>query len=137
MLRLEITESAYMSKPEVLIDIVNKLHELGFTVEMDDFGEGYSSLNILKDSDVDVLKLDMNLTAGIEDAKTVEILKSVVNMAHNLNVFVIAEGVESKAQADTLASLKCRYMQGYFFGKPMPAAEFEKLLKERNIKSIQ
>lgn len=126
-----------MSRRDELKNVVTQFKKAGFTVEMDDFGEGYSSLNILKDSDVDVLKLDMNLTAGIEDAKTAEILKSVVNMAHNLNVFVIAEGVESKAQADTLASLKCRYMQGYFFGKPMPAAEFEKLLKERNIKSIQ
>lgn len=137
LIKLEITESAYMSRRDELKNVVTQFKKAGFTVEMDDFGEGYSSLNILKDSDVDVLKLDMNLTAGIEDAKTVEILKSVVNMAHNLNVFVIAEGVESKAQADTLASLKCRYMQGYFFGKPMPAAEFEKLLKERDIKSIQ
>lgn len=102
MLRLEITESAYMSKPEVLIDIVNKLHELGFTVEMDDFGSGFSSLNMLKEVQVDVLKMDLRFLQNqdnSEGGKGRKIIKAVIRMAHELTIPVIAEGVETKQQA--------------------------------------
>lgn len=126
MLRLEITESAYMQDPEQLIGVVRELRQMGFTVEMDDFGAGYSSLNTLKDVPVDVLKLDIRfLSDGVEDTRGGLILCSVIRMAHGLNLPVIAEGVESSTQADYLKGLSCFYMQGYHFGRPMPACEFE------------
>ncbi|MEA4854047.1 MAG: EAL domain-containing protein [Christensenella sp.] len=125
-LKLEITESAYMEDAERLIEVVNQLQSLGFLVEMDDFGAGYSSLNILKDVPVNLLKLDLRfLSQGKNDARGGSILSSVIRMAHWLKLPVIAEGVETKMQADYLRSLNCSYMQGYYFGKPMPAEEFE------------
>jgi len=128
-LRLEITESAYMQNAEQLISVVRDLRDAGFTVEMDDFGAGYSSLNTLKDVPVNVLKLDIRFLSGSENgARGGNILSSVIRMAHWLDMPVIAEGVETAAQADYLKSLNCFYMQGYYFGKPMPAAEFEALL---------
>lgn len=132
MLRLEITESAYMSKPEVLIDIVNKLHELGFTVEMDDFGSGFSSLNMLKEVQVDVLKMDLRFLQNqdnSEGGKGRKIIKAVIRMAHELTIPVIAEGVETKQQALFLSSVGCALMQGYYFSKPLKVPEFEKLVK--------
>lgn len=102
MLRLEITESAYMSKPEVLIGVVDKLHELGFTVEMDDFGSGFSSLNMLKEVQVDVLKMDLRFLQNEKNGngdKGGKIINAVIRMAHELTIPVVAEGVETKQQA--------------------------------------
>lgn len=129
-LRLEITESAYMENPEQLISVVNAFHKAGFSVEMDDFGSGYSSLNTLKDVPVDTLKLDMKfLVRSSDTGRGGNILTSIVRMAHWLRLPVIAEGVETKEQAEFLKSISCLYMQGYFFAKPMPEDEFERLLK--------
>ena len=128
LLRLEITESAYMDNPEQLITTVNRLRESGFLVEMDDFGSGYSSLNMLKNVPVDVLKLDMKFLSNI-DERGGNILNSVVRMAHWLGLPVIAEGVETLAQADYLQSVGCQVMQGYYYAKPMPVEDFEKLLQ--------
>ena len=128
-LHLEITESAYMENPHQLIDTVHELQQAGFNVEMDDFGSGYSSLNTLKDVAVDVLKMDMKFLATSGDgARVGNILSSIIRMAHWLKIPVIAEGVETKDQADYLKSLSCLYMQGYYFAKPMPAQQFETLL---------
>ena len=133
-IRLEITESAYMENPDQLIKVVQDLQALGFQVEMDDFGSGYSSLNTLKDVPVDVLKLDMkfirNATATEQNnsSRSGSILSSIVRMASWLQIPVIAEGIESKSQAEYLKSIGCFFMQGYYFGKPMPVDEFEKLL---------
>lgn len=129
-LRLEITESAYMENPKQLIDTVHALQQAGFTVEMDDFGSGYSSLNTLKDVYVDVLKLDMKFLENCEDsARGGNILSSVIRMAHWLRIPIIVEGVETKAQADYLKSLGCVYMQGFLFAHPMPADAFEEMLQ--------
>ena len=129
LFKLEITESAYMDNPHQLISVVKDLKALGFSVEMDDFGSGYSSLNTLKDVPVDVLKLDTRfLCSGEDDARGGSILSSVIRMAHWLKLPVIAEGVETRTQADYLKSLGCFYMQGYYFGRPMPTEDFEKLL---------
>ena len=133
MLKLEITESAYVENPEQLIHSVKELRNAGFAIEMDDFGSGYSSLNTLKDVPVDILKLDMRFLSVCEDnERGGNILSSVIRMAHWLKLPVIAEGVETKTQADYLKSLNCYYMQGYHFWKPMPADEFEKLLLQSN-----
>lgn len=125
-LRLEITESAYMENPEQLISSVQELRSAGFTVEMDDFGSGFSSLNTLKDVPINVLKLDTRFLSGCDSSgRGGSILSSIIRMAQWLDIPVIAEGVETQGQAEYLKSLNCLYMQGYFFGKPMPATEFE------------
>lgn len=137
-LNLEITESAYIDNPQQLINVVNQLREHGFRVEMDDFGSGYSSLNTLKNVPVDSLKLDMNfLSRDAEGGKGGKILSSVVRMAHEINLPVIAEGVETKQHADYLKSIGCYYMQGYYFSRPVPADRFEELLQKSVVSDIE
>ena len=127
LLHLEITESAYMDNPEELIEIVEKLTLAGFRVEMDDFGSGYSSLNMLKNVPVQTIKLDLRFIDDLEDnSKAGNIISSVVRMAHGLGMGVISEGVETRQQADFLKNLGCDLMQGYYFSKPLPIEEFEK-----------
>ncbi len=128
LLRLEITESAYMEAPEQLVDVVNELRAAGFAVDMDDFGSGYSSLNTLKDVPVDLLKLDMRFLDARNNARGGIILASIVRMAHWLDLPVIAEGVETQSQADYLASIGCDLMQGYLFSHPLGQDGFERLL---------
>ena len=130
LLKLEITESVYMRNPTELIAVVKKLQNRRFTVEMDDFGSGYSSLNILKDVPVDVLKLDLKFLGGDGRSRGGTILSSVVRMARWLDLPIIAEGVETKQQADFLLSIGCDYMQGYYFARPMPAEELEALMQQ-------
>lgn len=129
LLPLEITETAYIKNSGELIEVVNMLKNSGFTVEMDDFGSGYSSLNALKDVAVDLLKLDMKfLDMGDHTGKGGSILNCIVRMTRWLNLSVLAEGVETKAQAEYLKNIGCDLMQGYYFAKPMPAEEFEALI---------
>ena len=126
---LEITESAYMERTEHLIEVVKQLRRTGFVVEMDDFGSAYSSLNLLKDLDIDVLKLDMKFLSDSDNNERGKIIiSSIIQMANRLNVPVVAEGVETKEQADMLLSYGCELMQGYYFSKPVPADEYEKML---------
>lgn len=134
LLRLEITESAYMENAEQLIGTVEKLRKAGFAVEMDDFGSGYSSLNTLKEVPVDMLKLDMRfLEDSAGETRGGSILTSVIRMSHWIKLPVIAEGVETKEQAEYLKSIGCLYMQGYYFAKPMPVKDFEALLRDRRV----
>ncbi len=132
LLRLEITESAYMENAEQLIRTVKTLQAAGFSVEMDDFGSGYSSLNTLKTVPVDKLKLDMKfLEVSPEDTRGGSILTSVIRMANWIKLPVIAEGVETLEQAEYLKSVGCLHMQGYYFARPMPIPDFETLLNAR------
>lgn len=126
LLPLEITESAYTEHPEQIISAVDKLRELGFVIEMDDFGSGYSSLSMLNRMKLDVLKLDMDFIRS-EAAKPAEqgILRFIVELARQLNLRVVAEGVETRRQLEHVRRIGCDYVQGYFFAKPMPAEEFE------------
>ena len=129
LLQLELTESAYTSSPETIKKTMYELRENGFTLLMDDFGKGYSSLNVLKDIAVDVLKIDMEfLTGGDTPGRGENILDSVVRMAKWLNIPVIAEGVETQEQVKFLSQIGCEFVQGYYFAKPMPAQEYEHLL---------
>lgn len=129
LFRIEITESIFAQNTASLVEVVDKLHSFGFLVEMDDFGSGYSSLNILKDIPVDILKLDMRFFSGTDDnGRGGTILTAIMRMARWLNIDVIAEGVELLAQADFLSSIGCGIIQGYLYAKPMPVTEFEKLL---------
>ncbi len=126
LLHLEITETAYMDNQRELISAGEKLRDMGFTIAMDDFGSGYSSLNMLKDVPVDILKLDMRfLYSDKNSINTGNILKAMINMADWMSLSVIAEGVEQQEQADFLGSIGCEIIQGYLYGKPMPVEEFE------------
>ncbi|MCL1798949.1 MAG: EAL domain-containing protein [Eggerthellaceae bacterium] len=144
LLRLEITESAYTDDSKQLIAVVGELRDRGFSVEMDDFGSGYSSLNILKEVPVDVLKLDMRFLAmgedtagGVSNERGGSILSSIVRMAHWISLPVIAEGVETREQAEYLKSLGCYTMQGYYFAKPLPFNDFKEALTGARIGKMQ
>ena len=128
-LHLEITESAYTETPAQIIATVEQLHERGFVIEMDDFGSGYSSLNMLGQMRLDILKLDMKFIQG-EAAKPDDrsILPFVVGLARWLNLRVVAEGIETREQARRLREIGCDYAQGYYFARPLPCAEYERLL---------
>lgn len=128
LLEFEITESAYAFNPMILIKLVNDLRENGFTILMDDFGNGYSSLSILKDIEVDILKLDMLFLSNSQDTGRGEnILASVIRMAKWLKIPVIVEGVETASQVNFLKSVGCDYVQGYYYAKPMPVGEYKAL----------
>ena len=128
---LEITESAYVEEYKVITSVAEALRNAGFTVLMDDFGSGYSSLNVLKDIDLDVLKIDMKfLSKGKDDGRGEKILAAVIQMAKALDMPVIAEGVEEKKQVQMLKRLGCNYIQGYYFSKPMPQEDYERLARK-------
>ena len=130
-LHLEITESAYAENPGQIISAVEELRSLGFVVEMDDFGSGYSSLNMLSQMALDILKLDMKFIQNeIAKPANQSILNDVVSMAHRLRLSVVAEGVETREQVQRLRAVGCDYAQGYYYAKPMPVTEFEELWKE-------
>ncbi len=131
LLRLEITESAYMEEPEALVSIVSSLQNQGFVVEMDDFGSGYSSLSMLKEVPVDTLKMDLRfLSETNADKRGGSIISSVIRMAQGLNIAVIAEGVETAVQAEALKNMGCYIMQGFYLGRPMPQEEYENICKQ-------
>lgn len=125
-LKLEITESVMMNDIDKKLEIIESLREFGFVVEMDDFGSGYSSLNMLKDMSFDALKLDMGfLYKTKNEEKSRKIIKMVVALSKSLNMPVICEGVENEEQLNFLKGLQCEYYQGYYFSKPITIEEFE------------
>ena len=125
-LKLEITETAIIMDLERQLELIEKLRKAGFVVEMDDFGSGYSSLNMLKDIHVDVLKIDMAfLRHSANEERSRKILKTMIDLSHSLDMFSITEGVETEEQRQFLADVGCRMYQGYYFAKPMPVSEFE------------
>lgn len=130
-LHLELTESAFSDDARMIQNAVDYLHKAGFTILMDDFGSGYSSLNVLKDIDIDVLKIDMRfLSKGPSEERSEKILEAVIKMAKSLDMQVIAEGVEEEKQVKMLKRLGCDYIQGYYFAKPMPKKDYIKLLQK-------
>lgn len=132
-LKLEITESAFSIDLMKQLAMIEQLQKQGFIIEMDDFGSGYSSLNILKDIPVDIIKMDMAFMSQSDKYKRSEdILRMVIKMANKLKMPVIAEGVETKEQADVLGDMGCHIIQGYYYAKPMPVAEFENLMYKYN-----
>ena len=124
-----MTESAYVEDTLRVMKAVEELRGRGFIVEMDDFGSGYSSLNALKDIDIDKLKLDMRFLSGESSEKGHIIVQFIIGMAQALHLPIIAEGVETREQAEMLQELGCREMQGYYFSKPVPAEVYEQMLR--------
>lgn len=130
-IRIEITESTIVGSNQYIADIIDKLHQCGYIIEMDDFGSGYSSLTVLKDIDLDILKLDMCLISdNMDNKKGGTILSSVIRMAKWLELPIIAEGIENIVQADYLNSIGCNYVQGYLYAKPMPSNDFVGLIEK-------
>ena len=126
LLQLEITESAYMSDPELMEETIRSLHEAGFTILMDDFGSGYSSLNTLKRIYIDVLKIDMKFLPIENETERGEIiLACVIKMANLLGMSVVTEGVETRQQRDFLEVAGCESIQGYYYSRPIPQSEYE------------
>lgn len=134
LLEIEITESAYVEEYQIITSAVEELRSAGFTVLMDDFGSGYSSLNMLKDVNVDVLKIDMKfLEISANNAgKEFGILEAVISMARLMGLRMIAEGIETKEQMDLLLDMGCYYGQGYYFYHPMPVEVLESLIGNEN-----
>ena len=128
-LRIEITETAFAENPDLLIRTTEELQKLGFQVEMDDFGSGYSSLHMLKEVPVDRIKLDLHFLTDAGDPDKGRIIVSyMINMVHALGINLIVEGVETQEQARFLQSRGSNEMQGYYFYKPMTVQDFEKLI---------
>lgn len=131
-LKIEITESAYAENANKVLETIEELRREGFTLLMDDFGSGYSSLNMLRNAIVDIIKIDMKFLDIDNDnqKKGLGILRSVINMTNELELPIIVEGVETEAQVRFLRDLGVRYGQGYYYYKPMPIEEFGDLLRD-------
>jgi EAL domain-containing protein (putative c-di-GMP-specific phosphodiesterase class I) len=130
--KLEVTESAYTDDKQ-LVEIVRRLRENGYEIEMDDFGAGYSSLNMISSLPIDVLKMDMGFIRNIkEDNRELRLVELILDIARYMDVPVVAEGVETEEQLELLRKANCRYVQGYYFSRPLPAQEFEQWI-EREI----
>lgn len=136
-LYLEITESAYVSDSSQMVDRVKALREHGFFIEMDDFGSGYSSLNMISELPIDALKLDMKfIRTAFEKQNDTRMISIVIDIADYLRVPVIAEGVETEEQYLELKKLGCAIIQGYYFSKPVPADEFEGFLNDKKAAAV-
>ena len=131
-LTLEITESALMHDLNAGAGLVQRLHDMSVGLHLDDFGTGYSSLAYLHSFPVHALKVDRSFVSQMDRApQQAAIVKAIVSLAHNLGMEVVAEGVETRAQADALRALRCHRGQGFLFSKPLPAHEAERLLIPR------
>lgn len=129
-IKLEVTESAYTDNAKQVLDVIARLRDAGFQIEMDDFGSGYSSLNMLSDMPIDVLKMDMKFVRNIEhNATDRRLVALILDIARYLEVKVIAEGVETEGQLDLLREGGCDLVQGFYFSRPLPPEEFEELIK--------
>lgn len=131
-IKTELTESACLEDDDVIMDRMHQLKEYGFRIAVDDFGSGYSSLHLLKKMPIDILKIDKSFLDINEDMPLNDeiVMRDVVDMGKHLNLQIIVEGVETIEQSDFLEAIGCDIAQGYFYGKPMPVEEFEKLLME-------
>lgn len=126
-LRVEITETVMMSDSMDILKTVDELRASGFIVEMDDFGSGFSSLNLLKDMNIDVIKIDMEFLKDSErNMKSGIIIKNIINMSEELSIATLTEGVETAKQFEILYAMGCKLYQGYYFSKPVPLEDFEK-----------
>ena len=125
-IELEITESIYIKDTEELIQMTDKLRELGFSVSIDDFGSGFSALSLLKDLPVDTIKLDKGfLHSSANNPRGRQIIRSVIAMCRDLKIQVVTEGIETKEQIDFITSCSCQIAQGFYYAKPLPLEEFE------------
>ena len=129
LISVEITESAYTKDGEQLIGKINEMRGAGFRIEIDDFGSGYSTLNMLTKIPFDVLKIDMVFMKNFNNSNGIKpIIKAIVDIARSLNSQIVCEGVETREQYEFLRSLKVDYVQGYYLSRPLPYSGFKSLL---------
>ncbi|MBP5270398.1 MAG: EAL domain-containing protein [Clostridia bacterium] len=136
-LLLEITESAYTGNAGIIVEKVKQLRELGFRIEMDDFGSGYSSLSMLSALPLDAMKLDMQfIRSAFKERRETRLLEAIIDLSHSFGAPTIAEGVETAEQVAALKAMGCDVIQGYYFSRPVPASEFEKFFSEKTELSV-
>ena len=130
LIEFELTETLVFGDPETFKGVIDLLHARGYRCSLDDFGSGYSSLNVLKDVDIDTMKLDRAFFSAGDDAgqREWDVVESVVDLAKKLDLGTVAEGVEEPGQAARLRAIDCDMLQGYVFSRPVPVAEFEQML---------
>ena len=125
-IELEMTETTVVNNVELAKEAEKNVHKLGFIVSMDDFGTGYSSFSMLKNINIDVLKMDKSFFDDVLESRRGKIIiEAVIEMSHKLNIKVVAEGIETKEQVEYLKNIKCDMIQGYYFEKPMTIEKFE------------
>jgi EAL domain-containing protein (putative c-di-GMP-specific phosphodiesterase class I) len=128
-LKLEVTESAYTENADQLIEVIEDLRARGFEIEMDDFGSGFSSLNMLSSMPIDILKMDIAFIRNMErDERDLRLVELIIDIARYLKVVVVAEGVETENQLTLLRNAGCDIVQGYYFSRPLPADEFARTI---------
>jgi EAL domain-containing protein (putative c-di-GMP-specific phosphodiesterase class I) len=126
-IHIEITESMIASDEELMRMVIERFRNAGYQIWMDDFGSGYSSLNLLKDINLDLIKIDMQFLKDSErNMKASLIIKNIINMSEDLGIDTLTEGVETAKQFEKLYDMGCRLYQGYYFSKPVPVEDFEK-----------
>ena len=128
---MEVTESLYSENTEIIISQLKKVQELGFMIEMDDFGSGYSSLGLLSSFPLNILKLDISFVRNFRENEIV--IENIIKMAHRLGLLTVAEGAETNEQVATLKTLGCDFIQGFYFSKPLPIEEYEKYINDAKI----
>lgn len=129
LIEIEITESSMFGDTDTLFNVSRNLQDIGFIVAMDDFGSGYSSVNMLKNIPLNVIKLDRGFFVYDKDVdKSQIVIKSIVSLIKQLGIRVVAEGIETRSQIEMLKKANCDIVQGYYFSKPLPIKEFEKLV---------
>lgn len=129
LLEIEFTESVGFENTEYFLEIISRLHEHGFLCAMDDFGKGYSSLSMLKDMPIDVLKLDSLFFVNSRDSKKdLTVIRGIISMVKELNIQTVAEGIEEQSQVEFLKTIGCDVVQGFYFYRPMPSEQFSQLL---------
>ena len=133
LLQVEVTENALVDKMEPVLDGIRRFQQGGYPVLLDDFGSGYSSLNVLKDYDFDTIKFDMKFLHPFTE-KSRKILKSLVSMAKDLHIHTLAEGAETKEQCDFLREIGCEKIQGYYYGKPIPCEDFHQYALDQGLR---
>ena len=133
LLHMEVTESLYSENTDLIISQVKKTQDLGFMIEMDDFGAGYSSLGLLSTFPLNIIKLDISFVRNIKTNEIV--IENIIKMAHRMGLLTIAEGVETLEEYKILKSLGCDFIQGFYFSKPLPVREFETYLKKSSVLS--
>lgn len=131
LLHMEVTESLYSENPEIIISKLKQVQDLGFMIEMDDFGAGYSSLGLLSSFPLNILKLDISFVRNIIQNEIV--IENIIKMAHRMELLTVAEGAESTDQFKILKTLGCDYIQGFYFSKPLSISDFEKYLKKSSV----
>ena len=134
MLEIEITEMSMMDQNEDLISKIQNIKDIGISISIDDFGTGYSSLSYLKQFPVNALKIDRSFIQNISNEKSgMAMVAAIIKLAHALNLEVVAEGVEELKELQILKDHDCKYVQGYYFSKPLSVKDFTKKLEEQNL----